>query len=122
MRMPRPGSPDESGFGFFPFSRSHILQATMLVIVLATASVCPAQQPQLAISAPADGAVFNPGQTITVTVTSPANVSFNSVGVIGEGPFGLSNLATAVPAQFSFTVPSNALPGKYMLTADGTTT
>jgi hypothetical protein len=80
-----------------------------------------AQQPELEITSPAGGSIFNPGQTITLTVTSPANVSFTSVGVIGWHPFGISDLATSVPAQFSFTVPVQIDCGNYAFSADGTT-
>jgi len=80
-----------------------------------------AQQPELEITAPAGGSIFNPGQTITLTVKSPANVSFTSLGVIGEDPFGISDLATSVPAQFSFTIPVQIDCGDYAFSADGTT-
>ncbi|MCU1240038.1 MAG: repeat containing protein [Candidatus Acidoferrum typicum] len=101
--------------------RLFLLRIAFFVALVATASICDAQNPpQLQIASPASGTIFNPGQTISVTVTSPANVSFTSVGVAGEDPFGLSALAASVPAQFSFTVPTNISFGQYMLTADGT--
>jgi len=51
--------------------------AWILCTVLATACLCVAQQslPQLQITSPADGTIVNPGQTISVTVTSPANIA-----------------------------------------------
>jgi Bacterial Ig-like domain (group 2) len=93
----------------------------LLATTLTLATVCLGQQPQLQISSPVGGTVFNPGQTISLTVTSPANTSFTSVGVVGEDPFGVSSLATAVPAKFSFKVPAKIAMGKYQFTADGTT-
>ncbi len=47
------------------------------------------------ISSPASGIVVNPGQTFTVTVTSPANATFQTVAVIGEDPVG-----SAGPGEF----------------------
>lgn len=67
--------------------------------------------------------MFNPGQTITVSVTSPANASFSQVGVVAEDPIGGStSLATSVPAQLSITLPLaiNAFR-TYALTAVGAT-
>lgn len=94
-----------------------------LAITLAASWSCVAQQnpPALQISSPANDTVVNPGQTMSVTVTSPANVAFTQVGVVGEDPIGLSNIATSAPAQFSFTIPADIRCGKYMLTADGST-
>lgn len=98
-----------------------LFAARLLLAALVIASACVAQQPQLQISSPVDGAVVNPGQTILVTVTSPANIVFTSVAVAAEDPLDLANIATSVPAQFSLTIPTNIPCGKYMLTADGTT-
>jgi serine/threonine protein kinase len=78
-------------------------------------------KPELEITSPAGGSIFNPSQTITLTVTSPANVSFTSVDVMGWPPFGKSDLATSVPAQFSFTVPVQIDCGNYAFSANGTT-
>ena len=41
--------------------------------------------------------------------------------IIGEDPFGISDLATSVPAQFSFTIPVQIDCGDYAFSADGTT-
>ncbi len=99
------------------------LAAALFGAILTTASVCAAQQnpPQLQISTPPDGTVVHPGETVSVTVTSPAGVAFSQVGVIGQDPLGLSDIATSVPATFSFTIPTDIRCGTYMLTADGTT-
>jgi hypothetical protein len=59
---------------------------------------------------------------MTVTVTSPANVTFTNVGVMGESPIGMSTtLASGLPAQFSFNIPADIACGPYIVTADGTT-
>ncbi len=106
----------------FRFSSSTII-AKMLFLSLAFASICGAQQnpPPLQITSPTTGTIVNPGQTISVTVTSPANVAFTQVGVVGEDPIGFSSIATSVPAQFSMAVPTNIACRSYMLTADGAT-
>lgn len=78
--------------------------------------------PLLEISSPASGTVVNPGQTITVTVDSPANATFQTVAVIGPDPIGGAGPANSVPAQFSLTIPTtvNSLMN-YSLTAVGVT-
>ena len=75
----------------------------------------------LAITSPEDGALVEAGQTLTVMVASPENVQFALVGVMGEDPIGVSEVATSVPAQFSFPIPLNMTPRKYLLSAEATT-
>lgn len=98
--------------------------AQVIVCVIAIASVCSAQQnsPLLQISSPVDRAVVNPGQVITVSVTSPANASFSGLVVIGERPIGFSDSQSSVPAQFSLTIPTDINCGPHALTAVGATT
>jgi IPT/TIG domain-containing protein/Big-like domain-containing protein len=93
-------------------------------LILATLCSTMAQQspPQLQITSPAAGTIVNPGQTISVSVLSPAGTSFSKVAVAGQDPLGSSGFATSVPSQFSISVPTNISPGTYMLTALGTTT
>ena len=79
------------------------------------------QNPALAISAPSDGAVVSPGQTFTVTVTSPAGQTFNVVGVLGEEFIGFAGSSATLPAQFQITVPANAVLRKYLVSAVGST-
>jgi hypothetical protein len=93
----------------------------VLLIVVGLPVVANAQ-PVLEISAPTAGSVINPGQTMTVNVTSPANVTFTKVGVVAESPIGMATtLASGVPAQFSLNIPTNIACRRYMVTADGTT-
>jgi hypothetical protein len=108
--------------GGFMFYAGKILTQVLLV-PLALATVCAGQQsqPLLQITSPTAGTVVNPGQTMTVAVTSPASASFSQVAVIGEDPIGFSSIATSVPAQFSFTIPTDIACRTYMLTAVGTT-
>lgn len=100
-------------------SNRHDLPSCALITLLMWAPVCAAQQ--LQITSPTGGTVFNPGQSLSVSVVSPANLAFSAVGVVGQDPIGFSSIATSVPAQFTFTIPTDIQPGPYMLTADGTT-
>jgi hypothetical protein len=97
--------------------------ASLLFASVVAVLPCTAQQSssQLQITSPADGTVVYPGQTVSVTVTSPTNTAFTQVGVVGQDPIGLSDIANSVPAHFSITIPTDTVPRTYMLTADGTT-
>lgn len=102
------------------FAKIFAATAVMLVVVALTSWA--QQNPSLLqITAPTAGTIVNPGQTISVTVTSPANASVSSVGVIGQDPIGFSSPATSVPAQFSITIPTSIACRKFMLTAVGAT-
>ena len=81
-----------------------------------------AQQPPLQITSPVTGAKVSPGQTLAITVTSPSGLTFSEVDVIGENPLGMTSIASAVPAQFSLSIPQDIAAGSYQLTAEGTTT
>ena len=105
--------------------RTHLLALTRTLVITAgiavpsLASAGSAQQnPALMqISSPADGAVVNPGQVVSVTVASPAGVTLADVGVVGEDPIGIVGEATSMPAQFSVTIPADIACRTYMLTA-----
>lgn len=72
----------------------------------------------LAITSPANGAVFAPGQTVTVNVSSPDNSTLVNVFVQAQSPIeGTAGGAPAVPAQFTLTIPKNIESRKYSLTA-----
>jgi len=72
----------------------------------------------LQITAPQDGVVVAPGQTIFVMVAA-AGGTFTQVGVVGQNPIGFSSLLTSAPFQFSITLPSTISVGLYHLTAVG---
>jgi hypothetical protein len=102
----------------------HLLLAcfkTLLVLFLASRALA-AQQPTLQITSPANGAIIALGQNLAVSVISPSGSSFSQVDVIGDKPLGMTNIASAVPAQFSISIPSDIPTGRYTLTAEGTTT
>jgi hypothetical protein len=76
----------------------------------------------LGITSPSNGAVVSPGQTLTVSVSSPNNSTFSKVVVLGEGELGFTPVATSVPAQFSLRVPAQIACRHYLLSAAGVTT
>ena len=78
-------------------------------------------QAALEITSPAAGSIVNPGQTMTVVVTSPANVAFLGVGVMAESPIGMSDIASELPARFSLNIPGDIACRRYHLTANGRT-
>lgn len=96
-----------------------LLLACASVFFLESAVRCFGQQnqPGLQITSPARGTVANTGQTISITVTSPANLTFTVITILGPG--GPVDAKTSVPATFSLTIPANAVPGSYLLTAVG---
>ena len=75
----------------------------------------------LQITSPASDTIFNPGGTIAVTVVSPSNLAITQLAVVGQGPIGVSGLATSVPAQLSISIPASIAPRFYALSAIGTT-
>ncbi len=105
------------------FTVDLLLQIAALFLVILAAPAFSAQQnpAALQITSPANGTIANPGQTISVSVTSPANVAFTAVGVVAEDPIGLSKIGTSVPFQFSFTIPANIACRSYALTANAAT-
>jgi Bacterial Ig-like domain (group 2) len=96
--------------------------AALLSCLFAALICCvPQSSAQLQITSPTRGTIVNPGQTLSVTVTSSGNAIFTNVGVIAQNPIGLSDVATSLPAQFSLAIPADIALRSYMLTAMGTT-
>jgi hypothetical protein len=76
----------------------------------------------LQITSPADGAVVNPGQTVTVIVTPSQGGTFSKVFLVAEHPIGTgaSQVLTSPPYQFSITIPNNiGAARKYFVGATG---
>lgn len=83
----------------------------------------PQSQPGLRMTAPTSGAIVNPGQTISVSVTSNSPASFSAVALLGDDPFGFLGTISTLPGQFSVPIPASDIRcGMHVLTADGTTT
>jgi len=106
----------------YPFRRGSILSGVFTVFLALTSAGAASQSPPvLQISSPPSGIVISPGQIVPVTVSSPTPSAFTNILLTGQGPLGFS-IATALPAQFSVSVPANTAPGKYSLVASGRTT
>jgi hypothetical protein len=75
----------------------------------------------LQIASPASGTIVSPGQSLSVSVTSPSNAVFTDVVIVGESPLPLVNEAMSVPAEFSLDIPLNIASRKYAISAMGLT-
>jgi hypothetical protein len=97
--------------------------ATVLLLCAATVFISSTQQSlaQLQITSPTEGTIVNPGQTLSVTVSSSSSTEFTNVAVVGEDPIGLSDPASSVPAQFSLAIPADIPCRPHNLTALGVT-
>ena len=108
--------------GFLISLRAAVLALATPALAAFSLALAGQTLPALQITSPLDGTVVTPGQTISVSVTSLVNISFKQVFVIAEQPLPTSTIASSAPAQFSLLIPQDARPGKYLLTAWGTTT
>jgi IPT/TIG domain/Bacterial Ig-like domain (group 2) len=98
--------------------------ARLLVVALIPTSICafPQSQPTLQITSPSGGTVVNPGQTLTVSVTSPTPAAFTEVDLYGD-KLGFVGTFSSLPGQVSVTIPSSQIDcGSYFLTVSGTPT
>ncbi|HEY2361332.1 MAG TPA: choice-of-anchor D domain-containing protein [Candidatus Angelobacter sp.] len=87
-----------------------------------TRHAMPAGESLLQIDSPADGTVFNPGQTVRVRVTSQTGHVWSFVDVGSDIPGALlAEPAYSVPADFSITIPSDISLRRYPLRAMGRT-
>jgi hypothetical protein len=92
--------------------------STMIPGVVLTCLASLHAQPTLKITSPANGTVFNPGQTITVSV-NPSGPGFSMIGLGGEDPLGFAGFVSTSPYQFSIQIPTTITPKRYTLTAMG---
>ena len=75
---------------------------------------------QLQIESPENGAVVSAGGSVTVTVKA-LPPTFQSVSIVGDGPFALSTSLSAPPYQYLYPVPADFAPGRYRFKAAGVT-
>jgi hypothetical protein len=94
------------------------IASAISVLWLATASLHA--ESQLQIVTPENGAVVNPGGALTVTIKAPPS-AFQSVSVIGDGPFALSTGLSAPPYRYSYPIPAGFASGRYHFKAAGVT-
>jgi hypothetical protein len=102
------------------FPRSAALAGAVLLV--ASAAVCPSAhsqgKPALRITAPADGTVVHPGQSISVTVAPEPGVKPTLVWLIAFRPLQVSGCASQPCYQFKVSVPGDIpAAGLYRLTA-----
>jgi len=101
--------------------RTSLLATTTVTLLAFSLRLAGQTQPALQITSPPDESVVKPGQTVTVSVKSLTNITFKQVFVTGELPLPTTAIATSAPAQFSILIPPGIRPGRYLLTAWGTT-
>ncbi len=94
-----------------------IVQTTLLP---ATITAVPQAKPVLQITEPSAGSIVNPGQTLTVKVTSPTLGLFPEVDLTGEDPIGFAGTISLLPGEFSVQIPKDIGFGRYRLTVEGT--
>ena len=76
------------------------------------------RDPRLRIDSPRDGAVVAPGDTLQITVSSPARTRFIGIGVVMEDSIGPADQeATSLPAHFAIKIPKDISPGLYTVSA-----
>ena len=94
------------------------IAAAISVLWLATATLRAVSQIQ--VVSPENGLVVNAGGALTVTVRAPPS-TFQSISIVGDGPFALSTSLTAPPYQYSYPIPADFASGSYRFKAAGAT-
>jgi hypothetical protein len=97
--------------------------------LLSTGAGAQARSNELVISSPANGTVVAPGQTIMVSITVnsgnyPGGVVVvggedGGPGVMGAPASGMSPVSSPSAVSIPITIPTNAFPGKFGITATG---
>ena len=96
-----------------------LLDASGVAFFVGTILACGlAFSQSLQITAPSDGIIVNPGESVAITVS--ASGTFSSVGVIAANPMGASQTLSSAPFQFTLQIPTAIKPGPYSLSAAGT--
>src|ERR1035438_5302561 len=98
--------------------RTGTIASAISVLWLATATL-PAES-QLQIVAPENGLVLSSGGSLTITVKAPPS-AFQSVSIVGDGPFALSTGLSAPPYEYTYPIPANLAAGRYRFKAAGAT-
>ena len=79
----------------------------------------PQAKPALQITEPSSGAIVNPGQALTVKVSSPTPGLFPEVALIGEDPIGFAGTISSLPGELSVPIPKDIKLGRHRLTVEG---
>jgi hypothetical protein len=94
------------------------LSGVILLSAVVFVSAAHAQQPLLHITYPFNGALFQEGQTYTITVSVDPSVT--NLSLFAQYPLP-QPLPTSNPTQFTLTLPMNIAPGRYSIGAIGVT-
>src|SRR5579863_6979234 len=97
-------------------SRNGLPIVRLLLAGIFVVSAAYAQQPLLQIGSPANQAMVQEGQTVTVTVA--ADPSVQNIYVLTQSPLPAVH-PTSNPTQFTLTLPTNIHPGMYQIGAIG---
>ena len=92
--------------------------AAMAVLWLAAAPLYADSRLQVVL--PESGMVVSAGGELIVSVEA-APSAFQSMSIVGDGPFALSTGLTAPPYEYSYPIPADLAPGRYRLKAAGAT-
>jgi len=92
-----------------------IVQTTLLP---ATITAVRQAKPVLQITEPSAGSIVNPGQTLTVKITSPTPGLFPEVDLTGENPIGFAGTISLLPGELSVQIPKDIGFGRYRLTVE----
>jgi hypothetical protein len=90
------------------------------VVVTLALALCAQAQPSIKVTSPAEGAIVNPGQTLTITVAVSGG-AFDEVAARAPWDPSISKSLTSPPYQFTFTIPSTTTPGVVAVAAMGHT-
>ncbi len=91
----------------------------LTTLVPASISAIPQTKPVFQITEPASGSIVNPGQMLTVKVTSPTPALFPEVALIGEDPIGFAGTISRLPGELSVPIPKDINLGRHTLTVEG---
>lgn len=91
----------------------------LTTLVGANIIAVPQTKPVLRITEPVSGSIVNPGEMLTVKVTSPTPALFPEVALIGEDPIGFAGTITSLPGEVSVPIPKDIDLGRHTLTVEG---
>jgi Big-like domain-containing protein len=82
------------------------------------ATASPQDRPVLRITEPAEGAIVNPGQTVTVRVSSPTPALFPGV-LVGGDVIGFAGTISPLPGELSVPIPEKIKLGRHRISVSG---
>jgi len=91
----------------------------LTTLVPSTITAVPQAKPLLQITEPSAGSIVNPGQTLTVKVTSPTPALFPEVALVGEA-IGFAGTISRLPGELSVQIPKDIELGRHTLSVGGT--